>query len=297
MKFATYIDQGKETIGVLTLDGQKIIQLSSILSNLSNLNMNNFIKEVNASELKHINDYIHLNNTAGTSLSEVELIAPIPKPIHDILCAGVNYEAHRKEALQSLDDKSLAHPKRPILFTKRTSYILGSNTSIHGRFDLDDELDYEVELAVIIGKMGKDIKIEDALDYVFGYSILNDFSSRILQREHSQWLKGKGLDEYCTMGPYIVSSEEFDIHKDYKITSYVNDELRQHSNITKMIYSVAQLISILSQGMTLEPGDIIASGTPSGVGMGFHPPRYLKANDIVRCEIEGIGILENKIIG
>jgi 2-keto-4-pentenoate hydratase/2-oxohepta-3-ene-1,7-dioic acid hydratase in catechol pathway len=156
-------------------------------------------------------------------------------------------------------------------------------------------LDYEVELAVIIGKEGRNIAREEVEDYIFGYSIFNDISSRRLQREHLQWFKGKSLDTYSVLGPVIVHKSAFAYPPEVEIECRVNGEVRQHSNTNLLIHNIATIISDFSQGITLEPGDIIATGTPSGVGMGFKPPRFMKKGDLVECEIAGIGILRNRI--
>ena len=181
-------------------------------------------------------------------------------------------------------------------FAKRTIRILGANEESQGRFDIDEKVDYETELAVIIGKEGKGITEEKAEEYVFGYSVFNDLSSRDLQTRHGQWLMGKSLDNYTIMGPVIVDRTELPMPLELDIKSYVNGELRQNSNTKYLIKKVPGLIAELSKGITLEAGDIIATGTPAGVGMGFTPPRFLKKGDKVTCEIDRIGQLTNYIV-
>ncbi|MDQ0360543.1 fumarylacetoacetate hydrolase family protein [Breznakia pachnodae] len=296
MKFGSYKYQNKDYIGVLSKDEQSMIDVSKILHCDYDANMNTFIQQTTDAELQVIKNKIETSNIAGHPIDSISLYSPIRKPIHDILCVGVNYEDHKKEAVSSLNDNTLQKPKRPVLFTKRANSIIGPNASLHACFDLDNEVDYEAELAIILRKNGKNIDSKNAIDCIFGYSVFNDFSSRTLQREHTQWLKGKSLDEYSSMGPFIVTVDEFNINNNYKIQSTVNDELRQNSSLDYMIYKIPELISVISAGMTLEAADIIATGTPAGVGMGFQPPRYLKENDFVSCTIEGIGTLTNKIV-
>ncbi|MCC8126030.1 MAG: fumarylacetoacetate hydrolase family protein [Clostridiales bacterium] len=223
------------------------------------------------------------------------ILPPMERPVHDILCVGVNYADHRQETKEHFAESSMDHARETVYFLKRAIRILGTDEAVEARFDLDDNIDYEVELAVIIGKGGKGIREEDAEQHIFGYSVFNDFSSRKLQTSHGQWMMGKSLDTYTAMGPLIADRTElpFPLHADIK--SYVNGEMRQYSNTAFLIKSVPALIAELSAGITLESGDIIATGTPAGVGMGYVPPRYLKKGDSVTCEIEGIGRLTNVI--
>ena len=181
------------------------------------------------------------------------------------------------------------------IFQKRASEIIGTNQSIKSRLDLDEKLDYEVELAVIIGKAGKNIAEKEAEKYIFGYSIFNDISSRGLQKEHIQWYRGKSIDTYSTMGPVILHKSLVPHPLELKICSEVNDEIRQNSNTKYMLSNVSKIISEISNGITLEPGDIIITGTPDGVGLGYNPPKFLKKEDIVKCKIEKIGELINKV--
>ena len=226
---------------------------------------------------------------------EIRLLAPIEYPEHDILCVGVNYADHLKETQEHLDGSSGLCAAKAVYFSKRANRIIGPDETIEARLDLDPCLDYEVELAVIIGKEGKDIAPEDAEQHIFGYSVFNDLSSRKLQAEHSQWFKGKSLDGYSAMGPVVVSRDVLHLPFSAAVTSQVNGELRQHSNTELLIHKVGDIVAELSAGMTLYPGDIIATGTPAGVGMGFTPPRFMKDGDTVECEIEGIGCLRNRV--
>lgn len=229
-------------------------------------------------------------------MKELEMLAPVERSIHDILCVGVNYTDHLEETKEHLAGAVSDEVSGTVYFAKRANRILGANEQIQGRFDLDDKIDYEAELAVIIGKEGKEISEGDAEEYIFGYSVFNDLSSRNLQTKHGQWLLGKSLDNYTIMGPVIVDRTELPMPLELDIKSYVNDELRQNSNTKYLIKKVPGLIAELTKGITLESGDIIATGTPAGVGMGFAPPKFLKKGDKITCEIDRIGRLTNYLV-
>ena len=222
----------------------------------------------------------------------VKLLAPIYNPKRNIFCVGKNYSEHIRE-LDPDERKKVNDAGYPAFFTKATNTVTGPYDSIPLHENLTAEVDYEAELGVIIGKRCSDIKAENAYDYVFGYTIINDVTARDLQKKHLQWFKGKSLDGFCPMGPWIVTKDEIEDPMNLNITCRVNGELRQNSNTCNMIESISSLISNLSKGLTLEPGDILATGTPSGVGMGFNPPKFLKKGDVVRIEIEKIGYIEN----
>ena len=227
-------------------------------------------------------------------MSEVKLLSPIERPIHDILCVGVNYQAHLEEASERAKNfKKTSNDA--VYFGKRAIKIIGTNEDVQACLDIDNALDYEVELAVIIGKTGKNISVDKVEDYIFGYSIFNDFSSRRLQLKHMQWFKGKSLDTYSAMGPVILHKSALPFPVEVDIKCSVNGELRQNSNTKLFLNDIPKVVSELSQGMTLEAGDIIATGTPSGVGMGYKPGKWLKSGDEVVCEIPPIGKLINKI--
>lgn len=232
------------------------------------------------------------------SLDEVELEAPFPRPRRNIFCVGKNYRDHAVEFSQSGFDSSAAQgtvPDNPIIFSKVPESVVphGSNVTIDS--SISTAIDYEAELAVIIGKGGRNISRENALDHVWGYTIINDVTARDLQGRYSQWLIGKSQDTFCPMGPYAVTRDEIDI-ADTDLWCYVNGELRQKANTRDLIFSIPSIIETISNGVTLIPGDIIATGTPAGVGIGFKPPKYLRDGDIVRCEIDGIGSLENRFV-
>ncbi len=232
----------------------------------------------------------------GLSVDEAEILAPFSSTPHDIICVGLNYQSHKDESQSFLNNPDLYSTADAIYFAKRAYRITGPYEDIEVRTDLDDNIDYECELAIVIGREGRDIREEDALEYVFGYTIVNDLSSRALQKRHGQWYKGKSLDGYTVMGPGVVPKLEIADVGNLNLTTRVNGELRQDSNTKYMMKNVRRLIHELSQGMTLVPGDIIATGTPSGVGQGFAPPKWLKKGDVIEMEIEGIGKLRNRLI-
>lgn len=294
MKFLNFNHEGKQQIGILNQDEKRVLCVADVLGHDRYCDMNRLIEQVTAAEMAILFQAEQSKNVKGIDLAEVKFLSPIVRPKHDIICVGVNYASHRAETTGTLS-ASLATQERPVYFSKRTTRILGHEEEIHGFFDLDADLDYEVELAVIIGKEGRNIAKEDVEEYIFGYSIFNDVSSRRLQREHLQWYKGKSLDTYSILGPVIVHKSAYAFPPVVKIESRVNGEVRQHSNTDLLIHNITTIISDFSKGITLEPGDIIATGTPSGVGMGFKPPRFMKKGDVVECEIKGIGILRNTV--
>ncbi len=229
------------------------------------------------------------------SLSDVQLAAPIPRPRKNIVCLGQNYAEHAKESAEARG-REAAELEAPIFFTKAPTTV----NSPYGKIVIDPsvsvEIDWEAELAVIIGKGGKNIREEEALSHVFGYTVLNDVSARDLQWRHKQYFKGKSIDGYCPMGPWIVTANEIADPQELTVRLRVNGVTKQDGNTHMMIFPVHTIIAVLSQGMTLEPGDIIATGTPSGVGFARKPPEFLKAGDVMETEIEGIGTLRNLVV-
>lgn len=223
------------------------------------------------------------------SLNEVTFLSPIPRVRKNIMCVGRNYAEHVKE----MGGTEL--PEDIIIFTKAPTTVIGHGDEIPLHEDVTDQLDYEGELAIVIGKRGKGIKKEKALDHVFGYTILNDVTARDIQYRHKQFFLGKSLDGSCPIGPSITHKSMIPTPNCLTITTKVNGEIRQHSNTKHFIFSVERIIEEISKGMTLEPGDIIATGTPSGVGKGFQPPKFLKAGDQVEIEIEKLGVLRNTV--
>ena len=237
----------------------------------------------------------HIAQGPKLKLSEVRLLAPILKPRRNVFCVGKNYKEHAKEFSQSgFDASSTELPEVPIIFTKSSGSVIGPLADICGHSDLTESLDYEAELCVVIGRGGLAIDRDAALSHVWGYTVINDVTARDLQRRHQQWFIGKSLDTFCPMGPWIVTADEIDPQR-LDISSKVNGELRQHANTGDMIFDVVTLVEVISKGITLRAGDIIATGTPAGVGAGFKPPRFLKSHDVVSITIEKIGTLTNRV--
>lgn len=232
---------------------------------------------------------------AAVAVDEVQLLAPIVRPLQDVVCLGINYDAHAQEAGRFSDEAFGGERPYTIYFSKRVNRATATGEKVPAYAGLVDSLDYEAELGVVLGRDAKGVTKEEARDYVFGYTIINDISARNLQTRHKQWYLGKSLDGFTPMGPCIVTADEIGDEQSLDISSKVNGELRQSSNTRYMIQTVAGAIAELSQGMTLEAGTIIATGTPAGVGMGMTPPTFLKHGDKVVCEIEKIGRLENEI--
>lgn len=224
------------------------------------------------------------------ALHDVRLLAPIPRPAKNIFCVGKNYVDHAIELGGNSDI-----PQHLIVFSKVPTTVIGHEETVLRHADVTDELDYEGELAVVIGKRGKAIRKEEALDYVFGYTIINDVTARDLQERHQQYLLGKSLDTFCPMGPWIVHKSLIENPNKLEIETKVNGEIRQKASTEQFIFNVETIIETISRGITLEPGDIIATGTPAGVGKGMKPPRFLQAGDVVEITVEGIGTLRNKI--
>ena len=233
---------------------------------------------------------------ASVALADVELLSPIPRPRQDVLCLGMNYKAHAAEAAQY--DAGAFTKEKPVAvyFSKRVSEAVAPGGAIQSHRELVERLDYEVELAVILGKTSKHVKAAEAGDYIFGYTILNDVSARDVQTGHKQWYFGKSLDGFTPMGPCIVTADEIAFPPALAISSTVNGELRQSSNTSLFLNSIQEVLEELTAAMTLLPGTIIATGTPAGVGMGFDPPKFLKPGDVVTCAIEGIGTLTNPVV-
>ena len=225
----------------------------------------------------------------------VTLQSPIPCPAQDVVCLGINYMAHSDEAEKYSADAFSTQHQDAIYFSKRVTRAVPDGGAIEAHTDLVRKLDYECELAVVLGKDAKDVPAGQTKDYVFGYTILNDVSARDVQTAHKQWYFGKSLDGFTPMGPCIVTADEIVFPPALHITARVNGELRQDSTTDLLITSIADIIEELSSGMTLLPGTIISTGTPSGVGMGFDPPKFLKPGDVVECAIEGIGTLRNTV--
>jgi 2-keto-4-pentenoate hydratase/2-oxohepta-3-ene-1,7-dioic acid hydratase in catechol pathway len=233
---------------------------------------------------------------AAVPLAEVRLEAPLPLPRRNLWCVGRNYHAHAKELAASVFKDSDARPDTwPIVFTKVPECVIGPADEVQLPLDVSQQIDYEAELAVVIGSGGKNISRAEAMAHVFGYTIVNDVTARDVQMRHQQWDMGKSFDTFCPMGPWLVTADALDGTRT-RVRCWVNDELRQDGRTENMIFDIPTLIETVSRGITLYPGDVIATGTPAGVGMGLSPPRYLRPGDVVRIEIDGLGRIENRFI-
>lgn len=293
MKLITFKYDNKEQVGILNKNEQGIFPIKTL--NVNYENMNDLIENITNEEMNILQTEFEKDSKEVISINDVCKMAPIPNPKQDIICLGINYMAHAVESARYKKEAFGGDRPYAVYFSKRVGTATADGDYIPSYPELVDSLDYEVELAVIIKKDAKNVAKEDAFDYVFGYTIMNDVSARNLQTRHKQWYFGKSLDGFTPMGPCIVTKDEFQNPPVLKVCSRVNGELRQNSTTDLMITSIEDAIHELSQGMTLKAGTIIAMGTPAGVGMGFDPPKFLKAGDIVECEIEGIGCIKNNV--
>ena len=294
MRFVNYNYNKREHLGVL-IDGG-VVDLNLVLVSLGKTRVNSMIEFIGIynDEIESIEESIKDKKFEAIPLTNVKLNAPIDRPRRNVFCLGKNYVDHVKE-VDSTVIASAGIPKAPIYFTKATNTCTGDGDEIRFSKSVTKRVDYEVELAVVIGKEGINIKEEDAEGYIFGYTIVNDVSARDLQVKHNQWFKGKSLDTFCPMGPSLVHKSEIPFPVKLNISSTVNGEVRQNSNTKNLIFNLACIISDLSKGFTIKPGDIISTGTPSGVGIGFKPEKLLKNGDIVECTIEKIGKISNTV--
>lgn len=233
--------------------------------------------------------------SARLPTAQAKLLAPIPRTPRNVFCLGRNYAEHIQEDNVSRD-KETALPEHPQFFTKPATAIVGDGAGIRYDEKVTRRLDYEVELAVIIGKGGRDISAANAMGHIFGYTIANDITARDLQKKHDQWFKGKGLDTSCPMGPYIVTADEIADPHALRIELDVNGQKRQDASTADMIFKIPRTIESLSAGLTLESGDVIATGTPAGVGYAMNPRQWLKDGDVITCRIEGLGTLTNVVV-
>jgi len=293
MKLVTFMtDDGRDRIGIADIRRDVVRDVTDALP-------------PRVSVLDVIERWDELSPTLGESAESVEhpagsirLRAPIPTPRRNIFCVGKNYREHVVEFGRSgydQPDRSEAIPETPVVFSKATTSVTGPYDDIDSHRTVTSELDYEVELAVIVGRGGRRISREAAFDHIWGYTIINDVTARDLQRRHKQWLIGKSLDTHCPMGPYAVSADEVPDVAALTVDSHVNGELRQRASVKDLIFDIPELIATLSAGITLLPGDVIATGTPAGVGIGFDPPRFLIPGDVVEASITGLGALRNRI--
>jgi len=236
---------------------------------------------------------------APVALTSVKLAAPVGPLTKNVICVGKNYYDHAQEFARSGVDQSgdkQEVPEEPVVFTKATNALADPGQQISASADPTHSVDYEGELGVVIGKTARNVKRDEALAYVFGYTIVNDVTARTIQQRHKQWFLGKSLAGFCPVGPYLVTADEFGVPDAQELTTYVNGERRQFARLRDMIFDVGATIEAVSLCVTLEPGDLLATGTPAGVGIGFKPPKYLQPGDEVRVSITGIGELVNKFV-
>lgn len=283
MKLVTFLHDGREAVGMLSPDGAAVRPLPFA-------DMNALIAAPRA-RLKEAAQAA----AESLPLSAVTLLAPIPRPRQDVICLGINYRAHADESTRYDAGAFGGERPAPIYFSKRVTEAVGPEGFIESHPGLVERLDYEAELAVIIGRTARNVKAAGAADCIFGYTVLNDVSARRLQTTHKQWYFGKSLDGFTPIGPCITTADEIAFPPALAISSRINGELRQDSTTDLLITGIADIIQELSSGMTLLPGTIIATGTPAGVGMGFDPPKFLKPGDVVECTIERIGTLRNTV--
>lgn len=286
MKLITYTHLGSTSIGAV-IDQRLVVPLTSLATT-----MLDFI-QLGAEGLRRAGEHTK-QFSGGLELDEVTLQAPIPRPARNIMCLGKNYAAHAEESYRARGEKAEL-PAYPLFFTKATTAVTGPFAPVPYDPQISTEIDYEAELAVIIGREGRNISRDEALTHVYGYTVMNDITARDLQQQHKQFFKGKSLDGSAPLGPWIVTADEITDPQNLRITCTVNGELRQDSNTSLMIFDIAETIAQLSRGMTLLAGDIIATGTPAGVGFARTPPSFLKPGDEVTCTVEGIGAIRNLI--
>lgn len=289
MKVATFRWGGRRAVGLLSADASEITPLALPADRVGAVGALALIEAIGEGQT------IPAASGPRLPLAAVTLEAPLPRPRRNLFCVGRNYRAHARELANTVfADVAKKEDAWPIVFTKVPESVIGPGAPIVVPAGVTEQVDYEAELAVVIGRGGVNIRAARALEHVWGYTIVNDVSARDVQQRHVQWDLGKSFDTFCPMGPWLVSADELDA-RDLRLRCWVNGELRQDARTSEMIFDIPTLIETCSRGITLYPGDVIATGTPAGVGMGFSPPRWLRAGDRVRIEIEGIGVLENPV--
>lgn len=294
MRLVRCIYQGQAMAGVVR--GDRVVLPALASDRPIGLDSIATIIDGGRSALQRLEDFVaNAGPQCSVPLADVVMTAPIPRPRKNIMCLGWNYAEHVAESAAATG-KSAEQPQYPIVFTKAVTSVSGPYDDVLLDPRTTQQLDWEVELGVVIGASGRHIPEADALSHVFAYCVINDLSARDIQFRHKQYFLGKSLDGSCPMGPWLVTADEIPDPQGLTLRSRVNGELMQSANTAQMIFNVARIIAILSTYLTLEPGDIIATGTPSGVGFARNPPRFLAAGDVVECEIEEIGKLVNRIV-
>jgi 2-keto-4-pentenoate hydratase/2-oxohepta-3-ene-1,7-dioic acid hydratase in catechol pathway len=295
MKLVTYVAREKAVPGIRlgALHDGGVRDLTALLGPQTTIPV---LAAMDPAKIKALGK--HLARAPLSPFRDVKLLAPIPRPRRNIFCVGKNYREHAKEFAASGFDATAKEvtPEHPVIFTKQPTSVIGPGDRISAHLDDTRSVDYEGELAVVIGKGGRGIQAQKAMAHVFGYTIVNDVTSRKLQHKHRQWAIGKGIDGFCPMGPAVATADEIEDPRSLRVRTWVNGELRQDAPVSDLIFDIPTLIATISRYITLEPGDIIATGTPAGVGIGFDPPRFLARGDKVRVAIDGIGVLENGVL-
>jgi 2-keto-4-pentenoate hydratase/2-oxohepta-3-ene-1,7-dioic acid hydratase in catechol pathway len=286
MKLAAFTHRGTNKIGVVNVAGTHVSPVTGVTDMIELIGRFDQFKRDAKPE-------------APIAIDDVQLRAPIPTPRRNIFCVGKNYTDHAREFSHSGFEAGAVRGAEiddyPAVFSKGPNTVIGPRDDVQLHAGMTASVDYEAELAVVIGTAGTNIPANRAYDHVFGYMIVNDVTARDRQKNHKQWFLGKTLDTFCPMGPWIVTADEID-PENLEVSCWVNGERRQHANTRDLIFDIPHLIETISAGLTLTPGDIIATGTPAGVGIGFTPPRFLKKNDIVTIEISSIGKIENRFV-
>ncbi|MBO0729516.1 MAG: fumarylacetoacetate hydrolase family protein [Acidimicrobiaceae bacterium] len=294
MKLVSYRWRGDEHLGALDVDAGVLFEVAGLTAAPPGQKLAYLIARSASDSAASIE-----TSTDPVPLSSVEVIAPLPRPTRDIFCVGRNYRDHSSEFTRSGYDASAGDdtvdvPAQPIFFSKTAGSVVGPGATIDPHRTLTSSLDYEAELGVIIGRGGRGISATEAWEHIWGYTLINDITAREIQRDRTQWFLGKSLDTFCPMGPWAVSADEVEA-ANLTIECHVNGEVRQHANTKDLIFDIPTLIADLSAGITLRAGDVIATGTPAGVGMGFSPPRFLAPGDVVSVTATGLGVLENRV--
>jgi 2-keto-4-pentenoate hydratase/2-oxohepta-3-ene-1,7-dioic acid hydratase in catechol pathway len=289
MRIASWSWGGRQHVGIVSPDGREVTPLA--------------VPDASRGALPLIRAQAHgeaLPPAAGARLAidAVTLAAPLPRPLRSLFCVGRNYRSHAAELATTVFRDVLPEEDRwPIVFTKLGDCVVGPYDAVRlPGAAVTAQIDYESELAVVIGRGGRDIAASRAMDHVFGYTVVNDVSARDVQVRHKQWDLGKSFDTFCPMGPCIVTADEFGEPGGHRLSLKVNGRIRQDSDTADLYFSVPQLIASLSAALTLDPGDVIATGTPSGVAQGMNPPGWLQVGDVMEAEVAGIGVLRNKIV-
>ena len=285
MRFASWSWGGRDHVGTISQDGREATPLAVRDPSLGTLPL---IQAMARDEA--------LPQPSGARLpvDVITLRSPLPRPLRSLFCVGRNYHAHAAELAGSVFNAKPEAEAWPIVFGKLAECVIGPNDTVQLPAPAASvQIDYESELAVVIGRGGRNILRSRAMDHVFGYTVVNDVTARDVQMRHQQWDLGKSFDTFCPMGPWIVTADEVD-GRDTRVRGWVNGTLRQDGQTRDMIFDIPTLIETCSRGITLFPGDVIATGTPAGVGMGLKPPQWLRSGDIVRIEIDGVGVIENR---